>query len=89
MLSEQSPTSDLPRVTVITPSFNQGKTIRKTIESVLSQDYPNIQYIVMDGGSTDTTCQILEQYGDRFEWISQKDNGQSDAINTGMGKYRS
>ena len=40
----------------------------------------------MDGGSTDTTCQILEQYGDRFEWISQKDNGQSDAINTGMGK---
>lgn len=55
-----------------------------TIESVLSQDYPRIEYLVMDGGSTDGTVEILKSYGDRLKWISQKDGGQSDAVNQGF-----
>lgn len=83
-----SDTDQLPLVTIVTPSFNQADTLRQTIESVLSQDYPNIQYIVMDGGSTDATCDILRQYEGRLEWISEKDNGQSDAIHKGFCKAK-
>jgi glycosyltransferase involved in cell wall biosynthesis len=72
------------RITVITPSFNQGKFIRKTIESVLSQDYPNIEYFVIDGGSQDETLEVLRSYGDKVRWISEKDSGQSEAINKGF-----
>lgn len=72
-----------PTVTVVTPSFNQGRFIRETIDSVLSQDYPAIEYIVMDGGSTDETVSILESYGDRLSWQSEPDHGQSHAINKG------
>jgi len=72
-------------VTVVTPSFNQGHFIRETIESVLSQDYPDLQYLVMDGGSTDETLSILKSIEDaRFTWVSEKDGGQSDAINKGL-----
>lgn len=76
-----------PLVSVITPSYNQGKFIRETIESVLSQDYPNIEYIVVDGGSTDDTLAILEEYSlvdERIRFISEKDRGQSHAINKGL-----
>lgn len=71
-------------VTIVTPSFNQGRFIEKTIQSVLEQDYPNIEYIVMDGGSTDGTVDILRRYGDRITWRSERDAGQSDAINKGF-----
>src|SRR5208283_4025119 len=73
-----------PLVTVVTPSFNQGRFIRATIESVLGQDYPKIEYIVMDGGSTDETASVVKDYASRLTFISEKDRGQSHAINKGF-----
>ncbi|MFC4599694.1 glycosyltransferase [Cohnella hongkongensis] len=81
-------TMERPLVTIVTPSFNQGKFIRETIESVLSQDYKNVEYIVMDGGSTDETVDILKSYGDRIQWVSEKDGGQADAVNKGIRKAK-
>ncbi len=75
-----------PTVSVVTPSFNQGGFIRQTIESVLTQDYPHIDYRVTDGGSTDDTVAILKSYGDRVKWVSEKDRGQTHAINKGMAE---
>ena len=75
---------NLPTISVITPSFNQGQFIRQTVESVLSQDYPNLEYIIMDGGSTDSTLTVLEPYRTRLTLISEKDRGQTDAINKGL-----
>ena len=77
-----------PLVTIVTPSYNQGEFIRATIESVLSQDYPNIEYIVMDGGSTDETINIVREYEDRLTFISESDLGQSHAINKGFKMAR-
>ncbi len=75
---------DMPLVSIVTPSYNQGEFIKATIESVLNQDYPNIEYFVMDGGSTDSTVEILKSYGDRIHWVSEKDAGQADAVNKGI-----
>jgi glycosyltransferase involved in cell wall biosynthesis len=74
----------LPRITICTPSFNQGHFIEETINSVLNQSYPNLEYIVMDGGSTDGTVDILRKYEKHLVWKSEKDRGQSDAINKGF-----
>jgi glycosyltransferase involved in cell wall biosynthesis/predicted SAM-dependent methyltransferase len=75
----------LPRITIITPSYNQGEFIEQTILSIIGQEYPNLQYIVIDGGSTDATVSILEKYSDRISyWVSEKDRGQSHAINKGV-----
>lgn len=75
----------VPKVSIVTPSFNQGQFIEKTILSVLAQDYPNLEYIVMDGGSTDSTQGLLANYNSYIDKIiSEKDNGQSDAINRGF-----
>ena len=80
----------LPLVSVVTPSYNQGRFIRETIDSVLGQDYPNIEYWVIDGGSTDETVSVLSEYehDPRFHWISEPDQGQSDAINKGWSRCR-
>jgi glycosyltransferase involved in cell wall biosynthesis len=75
---------NLPKISVITPSYNQAHYINQTIQSVLSQKYPNLEYIVMDGGSTDGTLKILKKYKKKIKIYSQKDNGQSDAINKGL-----
>ena len=65
-----------------------GRFLPETIESVLSQDYPHIQYLVMDGGSSDNTVEVLESYGNRLEWVSERDKGQSDAVNKGFLRAR-
>lgn len=74
---------NLPYVTVVTPAYNQADFLRDTIESVLSQDYPNIEFVVFDDGSTDETPNILSDYGDRFYWETQKNMGQTPTINKG------
>jgi len=78
----------LPLVSIVTPSFNKGQYIEETIQSVLSQDYPCIEYIVIDGGSTDGTRAILEKYTGRIQWVSEPDKGQSDAINKGWRRAK-
>ncbi len=79
--------NNLPKVTVITPSYNQGQFIEATIQSVLNQTYPNIEYILVDGGSTDETMTVVERYRDRINTIiHERDQGQSDAINKGFRK---
>ena len=80
--------SEVPLVSVVTPSLNHGRFIRETIESVLTQSYPRIEYLVMDGGSTDETVEILTSYGQRFAWVSERDSGQTQAINKGWRRAR-
>jgi glycosyltransferase involved in cell wall biosynthesis len=75
---------DLPLVSIVTPSLNMGRFLRETIQSVLSQDYPRIEYIVMDGGSTDDTLQILKEFEGKLEYYSGPDGGTADAINRGL-----
>ena len=72
------------KITIITPSFNQGKFIGQTIQSVLDQNCSNLEYIVIDGGSTDNTLSILKKYSTRIKWISEKDSGQMEALNKGL-----
>jgi glycosyltransferase involved in cell wall biosynthesis len=74
-----------PKVSIITPSFNSVKTIEKTILSILSQTYEDIECIIIDGGSTDGTVDIIKKYQDKIHyWVSEKDRGISDAFNKGL-----
>jgi len=73
-----------PKISLVTPSLNQGQFIEETIQSVLSQNYPNLEYIVMDGGSTDNTLAVLKHYSNQLKWVSEKDTGQTNAINKGL-----
>ena len=74
-----------PRISIITPSYNQGEYIEKTIKSILSQEYPNLEYIIIDGGSTDNTIEIIKKYeNDITYWVSEPDKGQTDALKKGF-----
>jgi glycosyltransferase involved in cell wall biosynthesis len=73
-----------PLVSIITPSYQQGRFLRQCIESVLTQNYPHIEYFVLDGGSTDESLEILTGYNGRFFWKSERDGGQTNAINAGL-----
>lgn len=76
-----------PRISIVTPSFNQGKFLEETIRSVLLQGYPNLEYIVMDGGSADNSVAIIRKYQEHLSyWVSEKDKGQADAIYRGFEK---
>jgi glycosyltransferase involved in cell wall biosynthesis len=77
--------SNLPKISVITPNYNQGAYLEKTILSVLEQEYPNLEYIIIDGGSTDQSISIIKKYESQLAyWVSEKDNGMYYAIEKGF-----
>lgn len=80
----------LPKISIVIPSYNKAKYIRETLSSIFSQNYPNLEVIVQDGGSTDGTVDIIKEfakeYPRNFKWVSKKDRGQIDAINKGLKK---
>ena len=84
-ITQQMPPNSSPKISIVTPTFNQEKYLEETIDSVLSQRYPNLEYIIIDGGSTDRTPEIIAKYSRHLSyWVSQKDKGQADAIRKGL-----
>jgi glycosyltransferase involved in cell wall biosynthesis len=76
---------DLPSISIVTPSYNQAQYLDETIQSVLDQGYPNLQYMVIDGGSTDGSVEVIKKYEKHLDyWVSEKDKGQMDALNKGV-----
>ena len=79
--------NNFPRISIITPSYNQGKFLEETILSVIGQNYPNLEYIIIDGGSSDNSVEIIKKFEKYLSYgVSEKDNGQSEAINKGFAK---
>ncbi len=85
MVSASSGSPGLPKISLVTPSFNHAKFLPRTIQSVLSQRYPNLEYIVIDGGSSDDSVDIIRRFAPSLaHWVSERDSGQSEAINKGL-----
>lgn len=81
--------TNFPLISIITPSYNQVRFIETTLRSVLDQDYPNIEYLVVDGGSDDGSVELLKRYTDRISWwVTERDSGQAEAINKGLSRAK-